>query len=84
MTDIVATPGILSGQPRIEGERVAVLDVVEMVDVGYSLEETARELSLSTEDVRAATEYYRRHRQELAEWEREREGIAGRSDRAEA
>jgi len=84
MTEIVATPGVLSGQPRLEGERVAVLDVVEMLEAGYSLEETARELDLTTDDVREATSYYRTHRQELAEWKREREDVVGQSDRAEA
>jgi len=83
MVKIVATPGVLSGQPRLEGERVAVLDVVEMLEAGYSLAETARELDLTSDQVQAATSYYRTHRREFAEWEDEREDVAGLSDQPE-
>ncbi|MFB6187845.1 MAG: DUF433 domain-containing protein [Halobacteriaceae archaeon] len=83
MAEIVATPGVLSGQPRLEGERVAVLDIVEMLEAGYSVDETARELELTADEIRTATEYYRKHRQEFAEWKREREEVTGRSGPAE-
>lgn len=72
--EVVATEGVLGGKPRIKGHRISVLDIAELLDTGYSIAETAEQLEITEEEVRAATRYYRRHRSEMAEYaERRRE-----------
>lgn len=59
---IVKTPDVLHGKPRLEGTRVGVLQVGELVrEVGWSVKETADELDLDIAQVEAATEYYDDH-----------------------
>jgi len=59
---IVKTPDVLHGKPRLEGTRVGVLQVGELVrEVGWSVEETADQLDLDIAQVEAATEYYDDH-----------------------
>lgn len=62
---IVKTEGVLGGKARLEGHRISVLDVTELLDVGYSVEETAQQLSITTDEVRAASRYFRHHREEI-------------------
>jgi uncharacterized protein (DUF433 family) len=62
---IVTSEGVLGGKPRIAGHRISVLDVVELLDVGYSIEETAEQLQITTQEVREAAGYYRHHRSEI-------------------
>jgi len=59
---IVKTPDVLHGKPRLKGTRVGVLQVGELVrEVGWSVEETADQLDLDIAQVEAATEYYDDH-----------------------
>jgi uncharacterized protein (DUF433 family) len=56
---IVKTPDVLHGKPRIEGTRVGVLQVGELVrERDYELDEVAARLDLDPAQVRAATDYY--------------------------
>lgn len=66
MTDIVRTDGVLGGQPRLEGRRISVLQVVEMVlEADNSPEYVADQLGISLADVHAALSYYYDHPDEM-------------------
>ncbi|WP_407066872.1 DUF433 domain-containing protein [Haloarcula sediminis] len=59
---IVKTPDTLHGKPRLEGTRVGVLQVGELVrQRQWSISEVADQLGLDDAQVRAATEYYDEH-----------------------
>ena len=59
---IVKTPEILHGKPRLEGTRVGVLQVGELVrQHQWSISEVADQLGLDDAQVRAATECYDDH-----------------------
>jgi uncharacterized protein (DUF433 family) len=59
---IVKTPDVLHGEPRVEGTRVGVLQVGELVrEREWELNEVADQLDLDIAQVRAATEYYDEH-----------------------
>lgn len=59
---IVKTPDVLHGKPRLEGTRVGVLQVGDLVrDQDWSIEEAAEQLDLDVAQVRAATDYYDDH-----------------------
>ena len=59
---IVKTPDVLHGKPRIEGTRVGVLQIGELVrEQNWSPEEVADQLNLDGTQVRAAIEYYDDH-----------------------
>jgi len=59
---IVKTPDVLHGEPRLEGTRVGVLQVGELVrEQGWELDDVADQLDLDIAQVRAATEYYDEH-----------------------
>lgn len=69
---IVRTEGVLGGKPRLAGHRISVLDVTELLEAGYSISETAEQLEITPDEVRAASRYFRRHRNEMAELARRR------------
>lgn len=69
---IVKTEGVLGGKPRLDGHRISVLDVTELLEVGYSVPETADQLEITLEEVRAASRYFRQHRDEMTELQRRR------------
>lgn len=59
---IVKTADVLHGKPRVEGTRVGVLQVGELVhEREWSVGEVAAQLDLDVAQVRAATEYYDEH-----------------------
>lgn len=63
---IVATSGIRSGKPCLDGTRITVADVVMMhLRIGQSLEEIAGDYDLSLAAVHAAMAYYYDHREEI-------------------
>ena len=63
---IVATPGVRSGKPRLQGTRLTVADVAVMhLRMGQSLEEIAGDYDLSLAAVHAAMSYYYDHREEI-------------------
>ncbi|SEP10250.1 Uncharacterized conserved protein, DUF433 family [Halorientalis persicus] len=59
---VVKTPDVLHGKPRLEGTRVSVLQIGELVrEREWNLHEVADQLDLDIDQVRAATEYYDDH-----------------------
>ena len=72
---IVTTEGVLGGNPRLKNHRISVLDVVEMLKVGYSASEAAEELHIEIREVQAALRYYRLHREEIEAQAQEREAL---------
>lgn len=85
---IVKTPGIAGGEARIDGTRISVTIIVNLVKQGASVEEIVAGYShvpLSHAQIHAALAYYYDHRAEidklLAEWdEAAQEGLAGEDD----
>jgi uncharacterized protein (DUF433 family) len=66
MTDIVRADGVLGGDPRIEGTRVGVLHVYELVVEGdHAPVDIADQLDLSLGDVYSALAYYHEHPDEM-------------------
>lgn len=79
MTRIVRTDDVLGGEPRIEGTRIGVLDVYELViDGGYAPEDVADQLDRSLGDVYGALAYYYDHPEEMQQLRAEREGTTAR------
>ncbi len=65
---IVCTPGVTGGEPRIDGHRIRVRDVVAARDLGgHTPEEIAATVypSLTLAQVYAALAYYEDHRQQI-------------------
>jgi uncharacterized protein (DUF433 family) len=75
MTEIVKTEDVLGGKPRLRNHRISVLDVVEMLETDHTPAEVAESLNITTEEVEAASRYYRTHRREIAEQARNREEL---------
>jgi uncharacterized protein (DUF433 family) len=66
MVDIVRSDDVLGGDPRIEGHRISVLQVAEMVlDGGRSPEYVADQLGISLAEVHTALAYYYEHPDEM-------------------
>lgn len=83
MSEIVSTEGVMGGQPRIEGRRISVLQIVEWVHEGGMEPETvAAEFDLDMADVHRALTYYYDNIEEMASW-RERRERRIRESRAE-
>ncbi|PSP56256.1 hypothetical protein BRC72_13370 [Halobacteriales archaeon QH_7_66_36] len=81
---IVKTEEVLAGDPRLEGRRVSVLHVAELVLGGATPETAADQLGLSLAKVHGAMAYYYRHPDEMAEiraaYEALEEELRDRSD----
>jgi len=74
MTEIVRTDDVLGGDPRIEGTRVGVLHVYELVVEGeHSPVDVADQLDLSLGEVYSALAYYHEHPDEMQEMRRTQE-----------
>ncbi|WP_246988863.1 DUF433 domain-containing protein [Halorientalis marina] len=59
---VVKTPDVLHGEPRLEGTRVGVLQIGELVrEREWEFDEVADQLDLDIAQVRAATDYYDEH-----------------------
>ncbi|WP_160134243.1 DUF433 domain-containing protein [Halococcus salsus] len=92
MAEIVSTPGVLGGKPRIEGRRIGVLHVVDQIQGGRTPEEMTTQFDLTLGEVYTALAYYHEHpeemrelREEIAEKIREHreDAIAGPEDLSE-
>ena len=71
MTSIVATDDIRSGDPRIEGTRITVLDVKRrVIDNDEDPHVVAGEYDVSMADLFHALAYYYDHREEFERSER--------------
>lgn len=65
---IVKTEEVLGGEPRIEGRRISVLQVYELVyGAGKDPDEVAEMYDLPVADVYAALQYYFEHLDEMEE-----------------
>ncbi|MDZ7689335.1 MAG: DUF433 domain-containing protein [Halobacteriales archaeon] len=65
---IVKTDDTLGGEPRLEGRRVSVMQIAEMViEGGMSPEHVADQLELGLDEVHEALAYYYRHPDEMDE-----------------
>lgn len=74
MATVVQTDDVLGGEPRLEGTRIGVLDVYELVvDGGYPPADVADQLDRSLGEVYTALAYYHEHPEEMRECRRERE-----------
>ena len=83
MTEIVETPEVLGGKPRIEGRRISVLHIVDRVQEGRTPDEVASMFDLTLGEVYSALAYYHEHPEEMREL-RERIAERVREHRAEA
>jgi uncharacterized protein (DUF433 family) len=76
MAEIVRTEGILGGAPRIEGTRVGVFHVYELVVQGdHPPIDVADQLAISLGEVYSALAYYHEHPEEMQEIRRTREDV---------
>ena len=82
MTVIVSDDAIRSGDPRIEGTRITVLDIKRrVIDAGENAHVVAGEYGISMADLFHALAYYYDHRDEFREREREAAATRRESER---
>ena len=63
---IVSTPDVCGGQPRINGHRITVRDVVRWFDLmGMSADEIAHEFDLQLVDIYLSMAYFHANRESL-------------------
>ena len=66
MSIITRNKVICGGEPIIQGTRITVRDIVEYQEIYQSKERVLKALPhLILEDIEAALDYYRQHRQEI-------------------
>jgi len=68
---IVKTPGVCGGEPRIDGTRMRVQDVVIYYQAKMTVEEICEGFDLTPGQVHAALSYYSDHREEIEGYMRE-------------
>ncbi len=70
---IVRTPGICGGQPRIDGHRIRVRDVVKWFEVlNMNADQIAHDYDLNLSDIYLSLAYYHANRSDLRlEWDKE-------------
>lgn len=75
MAEIVKTEGVLGGKARLDGRRIAVIDIAERVlDHGQAPEHVADQLDVTPAEVYSALAYYYENIEEMnAARERRRE-----------
>jgi uncharacterized protein (DUF433 family) len=72
MAEIVRTEGVLGGEPRIDGTRIGVLHVYELVvEVEHTPTEIADQLDLSLGEIYSALAYYHEHPEKMREVRRQ-------------
>lgn len=72
---VVTTDDVLGGDPRLEGRRITVLQVADLVLDDHAPEYVADQLDLSLADVHEAMAYYYNHPDEMRELRREDENL---------
>lgn len=78
MTEIVSTDGVLGGDPRLDGRRISVLQIADMViDADRSPASVADQLDVSLAEFHAALSYYDDNPEEI-------DAVRDRHDRLEA
>ena len=74
MSEIVSTDGIMCRQPRIEGRRISVLQIVEWVhEEGMGPETVATESDLDMAEIYRALAYYYENIDSMDDWRDRRE-----------
>jgi len=74
MTTIVQSDDVLGGEPRLDGTRVGVLDIHELVvDGGCSPADVADQLNRSLGEVYAALAYYHEQPEEMRQLRQDRQ-----------
>lgn len=74
MSDIVVSEGVMGGQPRLDGRRISVLQIVEWVhEEGMDPETVAVEFDLDLADIYRALAYYYDHVEEMGTWRERRD-----------
>lgn len=74
MTDIVKTEEVMGGQPRLDGRRISVLQIVELIhEEGAEPEYVSTEFELDLADVYRALTYYYDNVEEMVEWRERRD-----------
>ena len=59
---IVKTPDVLHGKPRVEGTRICVFQIGELVRrQGWTRDDVTQEFDLDAEQAQAAPDYYDEH-----------------------
>ena len=83
--EIVETPDVLHGQPRIEGTRLGVFMLGEMIRRGeWTAEEVIDEWDeLTREHIEAVLAYYDGHPEEMEDHRRERNALLQEIDERE-
>lgn len=67
MDGIVSTEDVMGGEPRLEGRRISVRQIAELViDGSQTPADVADQLDLSLADVHLALAYYYAHPDEMA------------------
>ena len=62
---VVKTPDVLGGEPRLDGHRISVLQVVDPVLGGHSAAAVADQLDVGLAEVHEALAYYYNHPDEM-------------------
>lgn len=81
---IVKTDDVLGGDPRIEGRRVSVLQIADLVLGDHAPEDVADQLDLSLADVHEAMAYYYTHPDEMRALRRDEDLEAELRERSDA
>ena len=71
MSEIVETPEVLGGKPRIERRRISVLHVVDQIQGGRTPKEVTTQFDLTLGEVYTALAYYYEHPEEMRELRKE-------------
>ncbi len=56
-TQIVSTPGVLGGKPRIDGTRISVELILELLSLEWTIENIMEEFDLTREQILATLSY---------------------------
>jgi uncharacterized protein (DUF433 family) len=56
-TQIVSTPGVLGGKPRIDGTRISVELILELLSLEWTIENILEEYDLTREQIFAVLSY---------------------------
>ena len=74
MSEVVSTDGVMGGQPRIEGRRISVLQIVEWVhEEEMGPEMVATEFDLDMTEIYRALAYYYENTDSMDDWRDRRE-----------
>jgi len=65
MAEIVSTDDVFGGEPRLDGHRISVVQVVNMVRGDRSAEHVADQLGVSLGAVHTTLAYYYEHPEEM-------------------